>query len=520
MLIDDQSLTIEALSRPEAYASREKKVEVRESNISMVFLIGDKAYKLKRGVKYPYVDYSTAEKRRAACEKELLICRNSAPGLCTGVETVTQDKNGRIRIGSACSDKNAEVIDYLLVMNRFDEADLFENLAEKGALDRFEMMDLAEKIVSLHEKAEVFKHRGGADMIRGRILENDELMRCFVPGIFDLEDIDALKKDALSALDRYAGLLDNRRREGKVRWCHGDMHFHNIVMLNGKPALFDAIEFNDELTQIDILYDLAFLLMDMESRGLRRLSSILFNHYMAYSADWEGVPALPLFLSCRAAVNAYVYAQRSTEVKDKNEAELLARKAYEYLVTARRFLNPPPPVLIACGGLSGSGKSRIGREIAPFIGSPPGAVILRDDVLRKNMMNVAPHEPLGEEAYTPENERRVFELLCRECRRVLATGQSVVADALFHDETQRREIEELAQDMGVKFQGFWVDAPLEIRAERVASRKRNPSDVKTVAALERQLDIDVGPVTWDRIDTSGDRLATLANVRSLLSKKL
>lgn len=132
MLIDDQSLTIEALSRPEAYASREKKVEVRESNISTVFLIGDKAYKLKRGVKYPYVDYSTAEKRRAACEKELLICRNTAPGLCTGVETVVQDKNGRIRIGSACSDKKAEVIDYLLVMNRFDEANLFENLAERA----------------------------------------------------------------------------------------------------------------------------------------------------------------------------------------------------------------------------------------------------------------------------------------------------------------------------------------------------------------------------------------------------
>lgn len=520
MLIDDQTLTIEALSRPEAYASKEKKVEVRESNISRVFLVGDKAYKLKSGVKYPYVDYSTPEKRQAACEKELLISRNTAPGLCIGVEAVVQEKNGKIKIGSISNDKNAEVIDYLLVMHRFDENDLFENLSERGLLDRFEMMDLGEKIVSLHKNAEVFTHRGGSAMIRGRILENDELMRCFVPKIFDLEDIDALKRDALEALEKYGSLLDERKKAGKVRWCHGDMQFHNIVMLDGKPALFDPIEFNDELTHIDILYDLAFLLMDMENRGLRRLSSILFNHYMAYSADWEGVPALPLFLSCRAAVNAYVFGQRAMDVKDKAESELLAKKAYEYLVMARRFLNPPPPVLVACGGLSGSGKSRIGREIAPFIGSPPGAVILRDDILRKNMMQVPPHELLGEEAYTPENEEKVFDLLCQECRRVLSTGQSVVADALFHDERQRQEIEKLAVEMGVKFQGFWVDAPLEIRAERVQSRKRNPSDVKSVEVLEKQLDVDVGTISWDQVDTSGERMATLAYVRSLLAEKV
>ena len=157
MLIDDQSQTIRAFSHSDAFGVKGKKVEVRESNISTVFLVGDKAYKLKRGVKYPYVDYSTAEKRRDACEKELLICRGTAPGLCVGVETVVIDKNGKIKIGSAASDKNAEVIDYLLVMNRFDEADLFENLAENGKLDRFEMMDLAEKAVELHKNAEVFK---------------------------------------------------------------------------------------------------------------------------------------------------------------------------------------------------------------------------------------------------------------------------------------------------------------------------------------------------------------------------
>ena len=144
---------------------------------------------------------------------------------------------------------------------------------------------------------------------------------------------------------------------------------------------------------------------------------------------------------------------------------------------------------------------------------------MRDDVLRKNMLGVGLEDYLDESVYTPENEAKVFDKLCEECRRILATGQSVVADALFHEPAQRAKIEQIAREMNVDFQGFWVDAPLEVRKQRVLSRQRNPSDVKTPEELDKQLNKDVGAITWDKIDTSGDRMATLAQVRSLLSKR-
>lgn len=520
MLIDDQSSIIEALSRPETYGLKSShKVYVKETNISELFLTGEKAYKLKRGIKYPYVDYSTPEKRLLACEKEMRICDIFAPGLCLGVEKVVADRKGRVMLGKNCPEPAPEVLDYVLVMHEFTEEMLFDHMADKGDLDRFEMMDTAEAIFSAHQKAAPTMRRKGAEIISGRIQENNMMLRSFVPDIFDAEDIDALESNQLKELETNEKLLNNRCEEGQIRWCHGDLTLRNIAMWDGKVTLFNPIEFNDDLAQIDVLYDFAFLLIDMESKGLRRLASILFNHYMAFSADWEGIPALPLFLSCRAAVNAYVFAQRSVEVKDRHESNLLANKAYEHLVIARRFLDREKPILIACGGLSGSGKSRIGREVAPFVGRPPGAVILRDDVLRKNMYNMQLEEFLDESAYTPENEAKVFDKLCEECRRVLKTGQSVVADALFHDEKHRQKIEELAREMKVGFQGIWADAPLEVRVQRVASRVRNPSDVKTADVLERQLDIDVGYISWEKIDTSGERMATLAQVRTLLAKK-
>ena len=520
MLIDDQSALIAALSLPETYGLKaSQKIIVKETNICDVFLTGETAYKLKRGVKYPYVDYSTPEKRLRACQKELEICQRFAPGLCFGVEEVVCDKKGKMFLRSVCPDKNAEVVDYLLSMHQFEESMLFENMIDRGDLDRFEMMDTAEKIFHLHQRAPIITTRNPVDIIKGRIYENNAMIRCFVPDIFDAEDVDMLENEQLEALKENTELLKKRQTEGKIRWCHGDLTLRNLAMWKGKVTPFNPIEFYDDLTQIDTLYDFAFLLVDMESKGQRRLASILFNHYMALSADWEGIPVLPLFLSCRAAVNAYVFAQRSSEIKDRHEASLMANRAYEQLIISKRFLDRPKPVLIACGGLSGSGKSRIARETAPFIGNPPGAVILRDDVLRKNFLKAGLDQYLDPSKYTPELEKKVFELLCEECAKLLKAGQSVVADALFQNEDQRKTIENLAQQMNVDFQGLWVDAPLEIRIKRVASRKRNPSDVKKPEELRQQLDVDVGKISWSKIDTSGDRMATLTKVRTLLADK-
>lgn len=514
MLIDDQSALISALSDPAIYGLKtSRKIVVKRTNISVVFLTGDRAFKLKLGVKFPYVDYSTPEKRKIACEKELELCNRWTAGFGIAVRPVVKTKKG-YAIGP---DKQGEVVDWLLEMIEFPEDMLFDKMIERGELDRFEMMDTAEKILSMQRQAAVVKERDPAAIIRGRIDENNAMIRCFVPEYFDAEEVDALEKEQIDTLERVKNVLKKRGDEGKIRVCHGDLTLRNIAMRDGKVTIFNPIEFYDDLTRIDTLYDFAFLLVDMESKGQRRLASILFNHYLAASDDWDGVPALPLFMSCRAAVNAYVFAEQAAGMTDKVEATLMANRAYAHLVLARRYLIPKKPLLMACGGLSGSGKSRIGRETAPFVGDPPGAVILRDDVLRKNILGVGLEEHIDTASYTPELEQKVFDELCERCLQLLKAGQSVVADALFHDPKQRMEIERVAREAQADFLGLWVDAPLEVRKERVMKRLRNPSDVKTAEELEKQLTIDVGPITWNVIDSSGDRMVTLSKVRSLLS---
>lgn len=517
MIIEDQTDLIKALSTPEPFGLKSNcKISIKETNISELFMTGELVYKLKRGVKYPYVDYSNIEKRKIACENEKRLCDLWAPGLSHGVCPVRLTSKG-YRVGNV-PPLGGDVVDYVFIMKEFPEDMLFDRLTDRGDLDRFEMMDTAERIYEMHKSAVVVEDKDPVEIIKGRIIENNAMIRCFVPSIFDAEDVDELEKLQFNALEEVKDLLYKRGKEGKIKYCHGDLNLRNIAMYNGKVTLFNPIEFYDELIKIDTLYDFSFLLVDMESKGLRRLVSILFNHYMSLSGDWDGVLALPLFLSCRAAVNAYVFAERSNEIVDKSASNLMANRAYEQFVLAKRFLKQDKPILVACGGLSGSGKSRISREAAPYIGNPIGAVILRDDVIRKNLLGIDLEDYLPTNTYTDEQETLVFEKICNQCEQILKNGQSVVVDALFHNEKQREYIEKIARNLHIKFQGIWVDAPLEVRKERVMKRLRNPSDVKSPEELDAQLNINVGYINWVKIDTSGDRMTTLSNVRKLIAK--
>ena len=517
MIIEEQNEVLKAMSSSGFYGFKLEKVKIIQSHISFVFLVGNKAYKLKRGVKFPYLDYSTLEKRKQACEKEILVTKDGAPDLFIGVSAIVKEKNGKIKMlePNAKPQEGQTVLDYVVVMNRFLQENLFENLAAIGKLDRFEMMDLAEAVVKVHSVTESFYDRGGAEMIKGRIIENDEMLRCFAPDIFDKKDIDILLDLSLKEFDKIKNLLNRRQEEGKVKRCHGDIHFHNICMINNKPILFDAIEFNDNLSHIDVMYDLAFLLMDMEKRGLRRLASIFFNHYMAYSSDYEGILCLPLFQSCRAGVKAHVCATMAQMQTDKDEKNYLNQQAFEYLVLAKQLLNPKQPVLVASGGLSGSGKSRLSREIAPYIGASPGAIIFRTDVLRKRLKGKLPHERLTKEDYGEETSKKTYEELRKECAKVINAGLPALADGIFASQDERIAIEKLSEELNVKFYGFWMFANKDAQAERVATRKRNPSDA-TVKVLERQFEKDVGEVTWHKIDTSGAKEQTVMAARQVL----
>ena len=515
MILESQSDIITALSDPKTYSGHVADVEVRQSHIAVLFLAGSKVYKLKRAVLYPDADFSTREKRRLACVQEMKRSAVYAPGLIEGIKAVRCLKNGRIVIGG----KSGEEIDTVLVMKRIPDADLLNRMLPNPKFDRFEAMDLAERLAELHGRAKVFKNKWGVDAVRKLILENESVLSCFCPDIFEKGEVNALTRRSLDSLNKQARLIRFRQKTGHVRKCHGDLLLSNIAYTQESFLFFSPVEYNDSLSCIDTLYDLAVLLMDLEAKGLRRLTNILFNHYMAYMNDVGGFPLLPLYQSLRAANRAAVCAKKSTLMRGW-ERRRVVKEARHYFELARHFVSGCCPVLIACGGLSGSGKSRVARELGGLLDPAPGAVILRDDVIKKQIIGLAPHQTFDKNYDTPAFEAVVYDVLRQQARMGLSVGSCVIVDALFYNEDERKAIEALAREEGVPFVGFWMDAPLSVRSERVQTRKRNPSDIRREEELDIQLHLKTGRVTWHRIMTDGPKEKTVQKAFRILKKEI
>jgi predicted kinase len=278
----------------------------------------------------------------------------------------------------------------------------------------------------------------------------------------------------------------------------------NIVVIDGVPTLFDCLEFDEDMATIDVLYDLAFALMDLWHRGLDRLANLLFNRYLDAADELAGLPLLGLFMSMRATVRAHVAAARALEMPpdDPLRAEAVAQSR-AYLGLARRLLGQRPPRLIAIGGLSGSGKSTAAAEIAAAVGTAPGARVFSSDRIRKALHGVAPETRLGPDAYLPEVSARVYQVMQEGAAAALATGHSVVVDAVFGRPDERERIEEIARSSGADFKGIWLEAPISLLLERVAARQGDPSDAD-VEVVRRQSERDVGSLAWTRLAAGGN----------------
>ncbi|MFN4090266.1 MAG: AAA family ATPase, partial [Alphaproteobacteria bacterium] len=312
--------------------------------------------------------------------------------------------------------------------------------------------------------------------------------------------------------------LIERERAGLVRRCHGDLHLGNICLLDGEPTLFDAIEFNDAFAWIDVLHDLAFLLMDMEHRDMRGLANIVFNGYLAQAPQDEGLAALPVFLADRAMVRAKVAATTAAAEPPPAPERVaeLRREGAAYLAAAQAYLRPAAPCLVAVGGVSGSGKSTLAARLAPGVGPAPGAVHLRSDVERKRLFGVADTDRLPEAAYAPEVGRRVFERLFERAAEVLAAGHAVVVDAVFGDLRQREDAAAVARRAGVPFRPIWLEARQEALMARVAARRGDASDA-TPAIVARQLEARFAAPEWPHLSGDGTPDAVAAAACALLA---
>ncbi|HWU26025.1 MAG TPA: AAA family ATPase [Rhizomicrobium sp.] len=506
----DQEDVIAFLADPASYGVGVKEVTRYETHGAIVFLAGDHAYKLKRAVRYPYMDYSTLDRRRAMCEAELAVNCRSAPSIYVGVKPIVRDGNA-IRFGN-CRDEG-DVLDWVVVMRRFEQSCLLEDMRKRHVLDSRIIRQLAEVVAGYHHRAEIRRELGGSAAICRVVEENIGLLRRYEGRPFRPSLVEQYSSLSRTALSSVSNLLEARRRDGFVRRCHGDLHLNNICLQDDEPVLFDAIEFNEDFGSIDVLYDLSFLLMDLEHHGLRRFANELLNRYLECTEDFGGLPALPLFLSLRAAIRAHVDATLADQAPGTVSGCL--EDAVLRLDAAVRFLEPDEPMLIAIGGPSGTGKSTLARKLAPSVGRPPGAIILRSDVLRKKLYEVPETSPLPDEAYSEAATARVYALLGGHAGRIASAGQAVIVDAVFGRQNERRAIETVAKDEHVQFAGLWLDAPQDVLERRIASRTADASDA-TVEVLRRQLAVISRPTDWPCVDAGGTVERTYSESQSVL----
>lgn len=503
---DPQDDVVAFLCRGDAFGSPPKRIDTHAASI---FLAGDRAWKLKRAIRFGYLDFSTADKRHTALAAELELNRRTAPALYKALHRVTRAPgDGRLAI-----DGPGDTIDWLLEMHRFPDDALLADRLDHGPLDEHLLMRLADRVHAFHAIADVAADAPGAIAFRQVVEGNIASMAAF-PQILDPEQVACLCSRQRQLVDDLASLLDARAKAGRIRHAHGDLHLANIALIDGEPTPFDCLEFSPELATIDVLYDLAFLLMDLWHRDLRYEANIIFNRYLDLSLqDEAGVVLMPLFLSVRATIRAHVLAAQCKRAVD---GLALAQDARAYLDLALALLLPTAAKLVAIGGLSGSGKSSLARRLACDLGPAPGARIVRSDVLRKQMAGVPLETRLPERAYSAEASSKVYNAMDRTALTLLGSGHAVIADAVFARRSERDGIEQVARQANVAFVGLWLDAALQSRIDRVDAREADASDADAGVA-RAQSRIEIGALgQWRRIDADGALEAVAARAATAL----
>ncbi len=468
-------------------------VEHIETHAAHVFLAGDRAFKMKKPVKLPYLDFSTIEKRKAVLEYELEINRSFAPSLYLRTDEIRGEP--------------------VLVMKRFEQHALLS--MQSGGITDAMAKELARMVADSHVIAPQ-RETPGSEIMNGL---GAQLSKAFAdsPDIFQADEAREFKSLHERHLTTLSPLLDQRSAHGLVRRCHGDMHCGNIVLLEGKPTLFDAIEFSEKIATIDVLYDLAFLLMDMGRCGEKRVANLILNRYLHLrraEEDLSGLAALPLYLATRAGVRALVTADLAHELEAGASAKE-RKDALEYFHASMAWLKPVQPRLICVGGLSGSGKSTLAARLAHDIGLAPGALHVRSDVERKVLAGVDETVHLPPEAYSAAASGATYRVIFQRAKAALKAGHSVILDAVFAREEEREAVEDLAGSANAGFTGLWLAAAPAILRSRVTGRRGDASDADA-AVVEKQLGYQPGEIRWKKVDVSGSVTASETLVRQIL----
>ena len=472
-----------------------------ETHISLVFLGPDMVWKLKKALKLSFLDFSTIAARRHFCRRELALNAPAAPGLYRDVVPVIRAADGTLALGGVADE--AAALDWVVRMARVPAGDFLDEFAARGALSPLLLDQTADAVAAYHQALPAARDLAPADAMR-RVLAGNR--HAGEAAKLDPAALAVWHAAIAATMERLAPWLDQRGADGFIRRSHGDLHLGNLCLWHGRPMPFDALEFDEDLATIDLGYDLAFLLMDLDHRVGRPAANRVLNRYIARIGDADLVRGLPVFLSMRAVIRAHVEAMRGNSAS-----------AQTYLAAGIAYLRPGIPLIVAIGGLPGTGKSTLARALAPELGPAPGALIPRSDEIRKRLHGVTPEAKLSSNAYSSAANLRVFTELLHQAQTAACAGHAVIADATFIDPLHRLALRNAAKIAGVRFVGLWLEAPLDILAARIAARRNDASDATLAILTATAGSPDAQAGDWTLIPALDSDVALAAARKAVMS---
>ncbi|GAA3960020.1 AAA family ATPase [Allohahella marinimesophila] len=479
---------VKALQNPELYDHPVANFQLLETHISWVLLTGEFVYKIKKPMNFGFLDFSTLAQRRHFCEEELRLNRRLLESVYLKVVAIGGSED------SPEMNTSGEAIEYAVQMRQFDPSSVLDQLDPADEALPIYMKQLAHQIADFHTNdcaiAADDRDFGKPEQVFAPMAQNFEQIEPMLEDGADKALLKLVEQWAGSEFKRLTPLLASRREKGYVRECHGDMHLGNVAIINGKPSLFDCIEFNEDFRWIDTINDLAFLLMDLQDRGLDHLAYRVLNIYLEDTGDFEGVRLLNFYKSYRAMVRCKIALfTAGNEGIDAAERDRQLGKARQYLRLAERYMSIPRQFLIISQGLSGSGKTTVSTHLLEHL----KAVRVRSDVERKRLHGFKPLDNTKSSAdagiYAAESTEQTYTHLADTADLLLKAGRSVILDATFLKEVQRGQMRRVAELNGVPFAIMSCQAEENILRERVQARKRQGKDAAEadISILERQI---------------------------------
>jgi len=456
-------LLAEALSRKEAYPHATGTIEVVETHISWIFLTETYAYKVKKPLNLGFLDFSTLEKRRYFCNEELRLNRRLCPDIYLSVVPVVKSGN------SFLVDGEGDLVDYAVKMVRFDRTMELDRMLASGLLTRGHIDSLAALVAEFHESIPAIKAETGfghpLNLIKP-ILDNFTHTEPVASNRDEAARLAAVKEWTVREHQRLYSYFLERQQGGFIRQCHGDMHTGNMVWWKNRIYIFDCIEFNENLSIIDVISDLSFLYMDLEHAGYPSLAWRLLNNYLMKTGDYGGLRLLKFYSVYRAMVRAKVTAIRYVQTRDEITRRKILEEHFSYLKLGERFTCKQKPILIMTCGVSGSGKTWLAGEIA----QTTGCVHVRSDIERKRLAGLNALERSGKMLYSKEMGERTYRRLSEVATLCIEEGMRVIVDATFLTIENRQMFMNLAGRLQCQCRILHVYAQRDVLMERVETR--------------------------------------------------